>query len=313
MLVFGKQRRAESKEGLMSEDWNRRSEGESGAESGSGGNWGGDLGGETRRLPDEPGAQPPAGGPVGPSMPPSGGGLRPAGSELPPSYVPPTGLPPEGYAPPTAPLPGATPLPEPAAPKAGMSPNRKILLIVLGLLGVCCIALAVAVVGGGALIGRTVGNSLSTSPEQAAQVGRSILNYRLPPGYREVSSMNLLGNQMVFITREGQANSLFIMLGKLMAGTAGSEDQFRRQFEEQMGRQMGASGQGFTQTGTRQLTINGTPTTMTISEGSDRNGRRLRQGVAVFSQGGAAGLLMIMGPVEAWDSGDLNVFLDSIR
>ena len=305
----------------MSEDWNRRLDDEAGTEGGTGGTGGtrgGGFGAETPRLPGEPGAGQPSGGPVGSGPSPSSGGLPPAGSEVPPPYVPPLGPPQAGYAPPTAPLPGSyaapsAPLPgTETPPRQGMSPNRKILLIVLGLLGVCCIALAVAVVGGGALIGRTVGNSLSTSPEQAAQVGRSILNYKLPPGYREVSSMNLLGNQMVFITREGQ-NSLFIMLGKLMAGTAGNEDQFRRQFEDQMGRQMGTSGQGFTQTGTRQLTINGAPTTMTISEGSDRNGRRLRQGVAVFSQGGAAGLLMIMGPVEAWESGDLNVFLDSIR
>ena len=194
-----------------------------------------------------------------------------------------------------------------------MSPNRKILLIVLALLGVCCIALVIAGVAGGALLSRTVSQSLNTSPEQAAQVGHSILNYKLPPGYREVSSMNLLGNQMVFITREGQQDGLFIMLAKLMTGTAGSEEQFRRQFEDQMSRSMGASGAGFTQTGTRQLTINGQPATMTISEGSGSNGRRLRQGVAVFSQGGAAGLLMIMGPVEAWDSNDLTIFLDSIR
>ncbi|MCW5848710.1 MAG: hypothetical protein KIT87_01240 [Anaerolineae bacterium] len=309
----------------MSEEWNRR-EDETGGESGTGASRGGGAGsGETPNWPTDPGAGQPTGGSVGPGAPPLSGGFPPSGSELPPPYVPPAGPPsgsyapptaplPGSYIPPTAPLPGMASLPETTPPqRTGMSSTTKIVLIVVGVLAVCCIAAAVALGAGGLLLGRTVGNAMTTSPEQAAQIGHSILNYKLPPGYREVSSMNLLGNQMVFITRQGQQDGLFIMIAKLMAGTAGSEEQFRRQFEDQMSRSMGASGAGFTQTGTRQLTINGQPATMTISEGSGNNGRRLRQGVAVFSQGGAAGLLMIMGPVEAWDSNDLSSFLDSIR
>lgn len=194
-----------------------------------------------------------------------------------------------------------------------MSRNTKIILVVLGLLGLCCVGTIVALLVGGLALGRVASNAVSENPAQAAEIGRSILNYQLPPGYREQASMSLLGNQVVFIGPAQGEGGMFIMLARFMAGTAGNEESIRQSFQDSFSRRIGAGGVAFTPVDSRNITINGVPTTLNISEGNTTVGRTLRQATAVFNVGSSVGLVTIIGSVDGWDEGVVNAFLNSIR
>jgi hypothetical protein len=106
---------------------------------------------------------------------------------------------------------------------------------------------------------------------------------------------------------------MFIMLARFMAGTAGNEETIRQSFQDSFSRRIGTGGVAFTPTGSRSITINGAPTTLNISEGTNTSGVSLRQATAVFNIDSSVGLLTIIGSVEQWDEGVVNTFLNSVR
>jgi len=65
--------------------------------------------------------------------------------------------------------------------------------------------------------------------------------------------------------------------------------------------------------GTQQMTVRGQPTTLRLFEGTDENGRKIRQVVCGFS-GKSGDLLMAMvASQDTWDQAMVDRFLQSIR
>lgn len=197
-----------------------------------------------------------------------------------------------------------------------MSQTMKILLGVVALLMVCCVAGAIVVTVGGTMIAQEVEQSVSDSPEEAAATGQSILNYRLPQGYVEQGSFNMLGNTMVMIAPEGGApgGGIVIMLGTLSSLFAGDEEQMREQFQQALTQGGAAGNANFQVVETRDITINGSPTTLTVLEGTNEDGMEMRQASATFTTNdGSLGMVMMIGSVDGWETEADEEFLASIR
>lgn len=204
-----------------------------------------------------------------------------------------------------------------AAPKSGMSTTTKVILGILAVLGLCCIVSVIAVVAGGAWLGSQVEQGVIEDPEEAAAAGQAIVNYELPSGYREEGAMNLMGlMEMVFITRGSTDTDTDMVIFLARFSIPGLSESDTDEMKEQM--QQGMTGGGssggvtFTEVDSRQITINGDPTTLTISEG-ESDGQTVRQAAAGFVSDGKPAMVMIMGPAESWDDDAVEEFLASME
>ncbi|MBI4672352.1 MAG: hypothetical protein HY741_11905 [Chloroflexi bacterium] len=90
-----------------------------------------------------------------------------------------------------------------------MSRNAKIALIVVGTLVVICLGICGILV----LVGPNLAQrAISTKPADAKNVGASIADYTLPPGYTEQMGMDLLFEKIVMITRADRRGMFFMLL-----------------------------------------------------------------------------------------------------
>ncbi|MCA9996881.1 MAG: hypothetical protein KDE56_14080 [Anaerolineales bacterium] len=196
-----------------------------------------------------------------------------------------------------------------------MSRNTKIVLIVLGvLLATCCIITVAFMVIIPMFVTRVASDSVVEGGE-AADVGQEIVNYDLPPGYKEEGGVQLLGMRMVFIVPESGSNGQMMALMQFPSGIPLNDDEMRQQMQEAIGQQVGQQGNvAFTVVATEQVVINGQPAVLTTLEGADENGQTVRQIFGIFeAKNGSGAMVMVMGDVAGWDETAVNQFLASIR
>jgi len=196
-----------------------------------------------------------------------------------------------------------------------MSKGVKIaLVIVVILLGLCCI-------GGAAfyfISQRVVSQAVTDDPAKAATLGREIVDYSLPDGYRELGGMNALVFKMVFIGSESKGQgSMFMILMQIPAGANMSPEEMQRQMTQAMQQQgQGPNIQAHV-VGTQAATIKGQPVTLTVSEGEVTEGSDagaiFRQVIGVFPAKDGTAMLMVMGNKDTWDQAMLDGFLASIK
>lgn len=204
-----------------------------------------------------------------------------------------------------------------AAPKSGMSTTAKVILGILAVLGLCCIVGIVVVVATTMWAGNQLEQGLTQDPAEAAAKGQAIVSYELPDGYREDGAMDLLGlMEMVFITK-GSTNTdqdMVIFLARFsIPGLSESDtDEMKEQMQQGMAGGGSSGGVTYTEVDSREITINGEPTTLTISEG-ESDGNTFRQAIAGFVSDGKPAMVMIMGPADAWDDDAVEEFLASLE
>lgn len=192
-----------------------------------------------------------------------------------------------------------------------MSRNTKIVVgIIAGILGVCCIIAIIAAL----VLPRMFENVADgfDNPEEAAEVGGSIVDYDLPAGYDEQGAMNLFGFRMAFIT--GPDENSMIMLAEFPAALAGDEAQMQQQMRDAFANQTGTQNMQLEYVGSEDITINGADATLATYEGTDSQGNNVRQLLGVFeAKSGSPGMLMIFGNQDNWDEDGISRFLDSLE
>ena len=192
-----------------------------------------------------------------------------------------------------------------------MSRNTKIVLGIVAAVLLMCVC--VCAVGFLALqsMGQFLVQSTVTQPGEVAAIGDSIVTYELPPGYSEQFGMQLFGFSVVAFADEAEDSLILLMQFPEFAGLdqAQMETQLREAIQEQ------------TQTGDLDLqridqetvTIRDQEVVLAISEGTDEEGNEIRQITGVFEGRSGPTLLMILGPMDTWDQGAINAFLNSLR
>ena len=192
-----------------------------------------------------------------------------------------------------------------------MSRNTKIILVVVGTLGIICALLCVTLVFFVPQFAQNFAGQLQ-DPANVRRIASEIADFDLPRGYQEFIGMDLLGTQMVAFNPPNN-RGIILMLIQMPAANA-SREQMEQQLRQQLGSQPSSSCSDYVKVGEETIAIKGTPTTLTISEctSTSRN-LRMRQEVGVFQ--GKSGLAMVMGvgAVSEWDAATLRQFLGSIR
>jgi hypothetical protein len=194
-----------------------------------------------------------------------------------------------------------------------MSRNMKIVLGVIGVIvALCCLLGVVAAFLVPRFATQFAEQAFVDDPEHAAEVGRSIIDYELPPGYREEGAVNVAGTRMVFIT--SASRNAVIMLMQFPAALRADEAEMERQMRQSLEQQSGRQGLNLSTVGTEEIVINDRAVTLTTREGTDQNGAAVRQVTGAFeAKNGAIAMLMMMGPIDGWNEAEIDQFIDSLR
>lgn len=189
--------------------------------------------------------------------------------------------------------------------------NRLVILVagVLGVLLVCCVAVAALAPN----LRRIIQARLwKTDAQLAAQAAHKMIDYDLPPDYQESQVLNIQGQGAAVIMAHRERPENMIYIEGMMEGIL-ANDKWRAGYETRLSREMGLRRYNTQPVGTQQTTIRGQPTTLRLFEGTDENGRKIRQVVCGFT-GKSGDLLMAMvASQDTWDQAMVDRFLQSIR
>jgi len=200
-----------------------------------------------------------------------------------------------------------------------MSRNTKIILgVVIGLLLLCvCVGVvaAIAMRAGGSLVEQAVtkGMSISEKPEEVAKTAQGIVEYKLPAGYKEMFGMSFFGFDMVAFGPDQKSPEQIIMLMQFPKGISMSQDEMEKQMEQAFQQQTGQKGMNLKVTGQTTTTLRDQKVNFTIREGTDSEGKAVRQMSGVFEGKKGTVLLMIIGTPQTWNQGNIDAFIASLR
>ena len=183
------------------------------------------------------------------------------------------------------------------------------------LLGFLAATLLLGAVAGGMLLLSLpkLGSALvsnATDRANTQRIGALIGEYRLPPGYRELMALDLLGNRFLTIGPEDRHGIIIMLFQTTQARLDPKEVE--QQFATQFNEQASSTCSEFQQTAKETLAIAGKPTTFAISE-CERDGVRRREQAGVFELRGHPTMLLATGRVERWNSAALHAFATSLR
>ena len=190
-----------------------------------------------------------------------------------------------------------------------MNKELRVALAIIAVALVICLGTSV----GAFLVARQfVIPTSTTDPVQAAKLGHQIVDYTLPPGFREQQASNAFGYKMVMISAgKSITHAMMITLMEFPAwqgmGREGLPDQFGQMDEEDSELSLGT-------VTTQTVMIRGRRVTLKTSESTEQDELAYRQAWCSFSsKGGSTVMIMAGGTKDAWDQKALDAFLASIK
>lgn len=197
-----------------------------------------------------------------------------------------------------------------------MSRNTKIALgIIVGLVFLCiCVGVIayVALNRAGQVVGEAVEGAIADDPAEVAQIAQGIVEYKLPPGYREKFGMSFFGFDMVAFG-PAESTDQMIMLMQFPESAGLNQAEMEQQMKQSLQQQRGQQNIEMQIVDQIQRTIRDQTVTLTVSEGTDSDGTVMRQMSGVFQGKNGMVLLMIVNEKQHWDQGIADAFIASLR
>jgi len=152
----------------------------------------------------------------------------------------------------------------------------------------------------------------NTDAQRAAQAAHKRFDYDLPPDYQEFKVLIMGGEDAAVIIAHRERPEDLIFMEGVLEGTI-ANDEWRAKAEIGLAREMGGRRYDTQTVGTQDAVVRGQSTTLRILEGTDENGRKVRQAVCGFSSKSGDILLAIVAGQDTWDEAMVDSFLQSIR
>jgi len=176
----------------------------------------------------------------------------------------------------------------------------------------CCCAVLVAVLIF-RQVGKKFGEGVKTDPTSAAQTARTIVDYDLPPHYREQMAMDMMVYTVAFIGPDSnKVKGPTIMLAHFTP-VGGNQEQMKQQIRQSLEQQAGNTGTTMKLVEVKKMKIRGEETDVAIYEGTDDSGLAMRQWLTSFPGKTGIVMMMIMGEISEWDQPLVDDFIASIR
>jgi len=192
-----------------------------------------------------------------------------------------------------------------------MSKQTKIIIgVVAGILVLC---IAVCLIGGLWVntLGKNITGQAAPNPEKAAQSASEIVDFTPMIGFQPVSSLSILGYNMVIYSGGDQSPDVMILMQ--MPGNMEINDSTIQQMQKSMEQQSGRQMNNIKTIESRDLTIREKPARMIIQEGENENGTTVRQMMLAFQGKGGIAMLMYASDASAWDQAAVDQMVESVR
>jgi hypothetical protein len=151
-----------------------------------------------------------------------------------------------------------------------------------------------------------------TDTQLTAQAAHKMIDYDLPPGYQERQVLTLQDNDAAVIIAHRERPGDLIFLGGVTDGIIGV-DAWQARYAENLSKEMGDRRYDTRVVGTQETTVRGQPVTLRLFEGTEENGRQVRQAVCAFTGKSGDLFLAMVTSKETWDQAMVDRFLQSIR
>lgn len=201
--------------------------------------------------------------------------------------------------------------------KRGKIMWNKVALLAGIVVGACLFCGAVVL-----LVGPSLNSVLSrwlwkTDPDLAAQTAHAMLDYALPPGYQEqqvfqIKQIQDYAQASVVIVSNEHPGDLIMFQESTIEGLF-SNPEWRGEMEEGAGGRILAFRYKVETVEIQNVTIKGQSNTLRIMEGTDQNGRQVRQAITVVQGVRGQVLIVIVGGLDTWDQEMVDQFLGSIQ
>ena len=198
-----------------------------------------------------------------------------------------------------------------------MDKTTKTILIVLGsLLLVCACSAGILFATGAWSIGRLVqwaDQNTTENPQDVAKIASGIADFDVPEEFNKQYGMKLGSWTLVQYMTQDEKSILFVT--QFPAGTSINVDEMMRQIRNNSRNPNSPwYNTDTTLVEQRPITIRGQETTLSVNEGTTKEGIPYRMANAEF-QGNGEGpaLFMIAGPADQWDIQWVEDFIASIR
>ena len=200
-----------------------------------------------------------------------------------------------------------------------MSKNTKIVIgIVIGIV-VLCFCICIGIWGAFLITGKAISEStLVENSDEAQTLAHNIVDYDLPPGYRELGAFDIGIFKMVIINGEGtdtyNVSSPVIIIAEIPISLVMGEEEMIRQIQSNMEKSMGNQRFEMVLVDEKPVTIRGQEVTLFTYEGTSDRGTAMKQVVtSIFDGKNGSVMLMIFGEEAGWDQAEVDAFINSIR
>jgi hypothetical protein len=151
-----------------------------------------------------------------------------------------------------------------------------------------------------------------TDAQLAAQAAHKMVDYDLPPEYQELKVLTIRDQDAAVIIAHRERPEDIIYMEGVMDGIL-TVKEWRARYEKRLAREMGGRRYDTETVDTQEAVVRGRPATLRILEGTDENGRPVRQLVCAFSGKSGDLLLGVVAGQDGWDQAMVDTFLQSIR
>ncbi len=194
-----------------------------------------------------------------------------------------------------------------------MNRNTKIALIVVGVLLLLCVCSCGLFFVSTQYLGASFAQSIATEPADVAAVGAKIAEYDVPAGYTDNFGMSFLIFDMVGFGKTDANNDTFIFMMQFPEWTDMDPETMQQQMQQSIQEQTNDSNVQFQVIEQKTIIIRDQEVLLTTQEGTNDEGKRIRQMIGMFQGNGGPTMLMIMGGVDTWNQATVDTFIDSIR
>jgi hypothetical protein len=159
--------------------------------------------------------------------------------------------------------------------------------------------------------GYVYGLFLKDDPDYAAQVAHTMIDYALPPGYREQSAMQVKTYYTLAIIASNDHPSDLIAIQP--ASDLMKDPEWGGNSQERAAQEIADLRYETHTVSVLSAFIRNQPSMIRILEGQDEDGHDIRQAISVFSGKRGNVLVLIVGDIETWDQTMVDQFLSSIH
>lgn len=195
--------------------------------------------------------------------------------------------------------------------KRGQVLWKRIAILAAALVGLCLLSCGCLYVFGRPLLATLRAQMWKSDPQLAESTAREMIDYDLPPGYQEAKVFSIQQASSVIVEHRERAGDI-ILIQSVPDGII-SEPEWRDSFEENAAKEICGHRYDTRTSGTQTAEVRGQEISLLTLEGTDENGRQVRQVVGGFRGKNGDVLLVIVAGQDAWDQTAVDQFLQSIR